>query len=651
MLVNEKTALLFDLLFEHEKPVTTLELAKTLGISPRSVHTRIKEARDIARQANIDIINTPGVGVSLDVGGQNRENIRRRIALQVDEPSSFYARRDVILDILFTNESACTMQLLAEDLGVSKSVITRDIARIERWLKKFGISLYKRRNKGILAVGEERDIRTAILAHHRVQTVHYYCENHMPHDYRIMPETQERLCRLYGERETSLLQQILAKADQSLGEWFDGQAYMNVLEYIHIMIQRVHMGKCLPMITLPCDFPKNILDTVLALGQDMETILSCRIPQQEIHYIALCFLCLGKMKNDHASFMQIEAPIKLIARDFLATVKETLNIPLLNQHNLLYKGIVRKIEQICLCRQFDVAFGKGLHKELKRNHSDVLASCVAASMLLEKSGIAVFDDDIAHLAKMVIGAISDLSYIPMLFVTAEDDFTAQYMINRIQKTFPYIQLSEKMSYHEWKNTTFLSNQPVITTISLPSSLPDVITVSPWIDHEDIGRLKDFLTHYQRRKEKENAVLPLDGFPVDVIALDCDCKDKQEALEKGYQALYNHGNVNAFFLEDLFQREAFASTAIGNGVAIPHGFHEHVHKTGVCIVRMKKEVNWTEEDRVDLVFILAVRVDEFGNNKAFFQNFYRMIKDECCLRQIREASDPKEIIGMVFQTGE
>lgn len=650
MLVHEKTALLFEILFEHEKPVTTLELSQVLGISPRSVHTRIKEAKEIAQRADIAIVNTPGVGVSLDTGGQNRENIRRAISLQVDEPSSFYARREVILDILFTNETACTMQFLAEDLEVSKSVITRDITRIERWLKKFGISLYKRRNKGIVAVGTEQDIRKAILAHHRAQTIHCFCESRMAHDYRISPETQERLCHVYGERETSLLQNILTKADQNLGEWFDGESYLHVLEYLHIMIQRVHLGKCLPTVSIPKDFPKNILETVGALGRDIERDLADCIPQQELNYIALCFLCLGKMSSDHASFMQIEAPIKLIARDVLAAIEETLNIPL-NQHDLLGRSMVHCIEHICLCRQFDVAFGEGLHKELKRNHSDVLAACVSASMLLEKSGIAVFDEDIAHMAKMVLGALADLSYIPMVFVTAEDHFTVQYMTGRIQKLFPQIQLSDSISYQEWKSRTVPFDQPILTTVFLPKAWPNLITISPWMDDQDIGRIKQFLKEYQKQKEKENAALPLDGFPVDVIAIDCDCTDKPDALGKGYRVLYENGNVNRFFLEDLFQREAFSSTAIGSGVAIPHGFHEHVHKTGVCIVRMKKGINWTEEDRVNLVFILAVRVDEFEKNKAFFQNFYRIIKDESYLRQIRKAENPNEIIGMVFQTKE
>lgn len=99
-----------------------------------------------------------------------------------------------------------------------------------------------------------------------------------------------------------------------------------------------------------------------------------------------------------------------------------------------------------------------------------------------------------------------------------------------------------------------------------------------------------------------------------------------------------------------RREDITSTSIGKGVAIPHGIHEFVIKPAICIIKLKKPIDWSG-DEVDIVFVLALKFSDIQETKDFFKYFYNLLNDERVLGSIRKADKPGKIAKTILGKSE
>lgn len=86
------------------------------------------------------------------------------------------------------------------------------------------------------------------------------------------------------------------------------------------------------------------------------------------------------------------------------------------------------------------------------------------------------------------------------------------------------------------------------------------------------------------------------------------KDQNEAIEKiAHQAYQLHlVEDESIFLKAIYHREEEFSTAVGFGVAIPHGMSDTVQEAFVGFMKPHQPILWgTEQKRVDLLFMIGV----------------------------------------------
>lgn len=99
---------------------------------------------------------------------------------------------------------------------------------------------------------------------------------------------------------------------------------------------------------------------------------------------------------------------------------------------------------------------------------------------------------------------------------------------------------------------------------------------------------------------------------DAVLLDCKASDWRHALNQAGAALQEAGLADAGYTDALLEREAQASTYLGNGIAIPHGTpasRSHVHSTGVRVLQFPDGVAWHDDNPVSVVITIAAANDE------------------------------------------
>ena len=124
--------------------------------------------------------------------------------------------------------------------------------------------------------------------------------------------------------------------------------------------------------------------------------------------------------------------------------------------------------------------------------------------------------------------------------------------------------------------------------------------------------------------------------------------KKDIIVMATEKMIEEGFVKSEFLDDIYAREHVEVTAIGNGVAIPHGKPENVISSQIRIIKLKRPVDWGNGHKVDLVFFLALNFDNFKKTKAFFKDFTRILNSKDGLSHIKESKNEQEFYARLIK---
>jgi len=103
-------------------------------------------------------------------------------------------------------------------------------------------------------------------------------------------------------------------------------------------------------------------------------------------------------------------------------------------------------------------------------------------------------------------------------------------------------------------------------------------------------------------------------------------------------------------EILMAREALGSTAIGQGIAIPHGKYNSVKKLVGCLGVSKLGINFDSLDGEPayIFFLLVAPVDSAGPHLKALARISRLLKDKYIRETLKAAKDDKSILTIVQQ---
>ncbi len=101
----------------------------------------------------------------------------------------------------------------------------------------------------------------------------------------------------------------------------------------------------------------------------------------------------------------------------------------------------------------------------------------------------------------------------------------------------------------------------------------------------------------------------------LVHLNLDASTKEEALAKLAKQAADNGKVNdeATYIDAVLKREEEFSTAVGFGVAIPHGKSDAVNEPFFMYASVDG-VDWNAMDGnpVDMVFLIGVPMSDAGS---------------------------------------
>ena len=139
-----------------------------------------------------------------------------------------------------------------------------------------------------------------------------------------------------------------------------------------------------------------------------------------------------------------------------------------------------------------------------------------------------------------------------------------------------------------------------------------------------------------------------------VSADLKSATKADVIAELVDLLISAGSVEKKHrkkvLEILMAREALGSTAIGQGIAIPHGKYASIKKLVGCLGVSKQGVNFDSLDGEPayIFFLLVAPVDSAGPHLKALARISRLLKDKYIRETLKTAKDDKSILTIVQQ---
>ena len=142
----------------------------------------------------------------------------------------------------------------------------------------------------------------------------------------------------------------------------------------------------------------------------------------------------------------------------------------------------------------------------------------------------------------------------------------------------------------------------------------------------------------------------DILPVSPIILDAEISSKKRLFECVAQLLAEQSGLpQAEVFDCLVARERLGSTALGQGVAMPHGRHASVPAATGAFVRLKTPIEFDAPDNkpVSLVFVLLVPEAATGEHLALLSHLAGLFNEKSVREALRSCQTPEEARALLL----
>lgn len=139
---------------------------------------------------------------------------------------------------------------------------------------------------------------------------------------------------------------------------------------------------------------------------------------------------------------------------------------------------------------------------------------------------------------------------------------------------------------------------------------------------------------------------------DAVSTDLKATNKTEVIEEMVDLLVDAGAIDKRnknkVVDILMAREALGSTAIGQGIAIPHGKSESTDKLIAALAISKKGINFDSLDGepVHIFFLLVAPIDSAGPHLKALARISRLLKDKFFRETLKNTKTSKEILDLI-----
>lgn len=642
MLSERGLQIIEKLIDNNRTPITSKTLALYMGVSERSVKTYIKEVSDFCEEQGMILERKPGIGFLADF---TEEQIQQINELKRDKKivMSKKQRMSYIMYILLSGWDTYTLSLFSEELNVSKKMIGDDINTISRELKKYGIKINRVAGHGVFITGDEFSIRKAMRSCCRYAIGSK--EIKKMYDYRMSIAEGELWINNFGQDNFEKAIEVIHKVERNFDVAYTDYSFRMLAEYLCIQLFRTRMGNVITEEIIKDN--RGISNPMLIdlVSESFNELGKAPLNNFERQYIDVLFASASVQVNNNSfktiTTFQYENMNRKICTEMLEYLSEILNVDLM-ENELLRTSLEGFLPASLIRTAYGIEVSNPFLGDIREMYSGIFATCFTLGKFYEEYCNAIpTDHEISFIALFLGGALHrNVKSVKAVLIGTSGIAAANIVARKIESRIDNVKIVAILSSEKIDSLDNYEFDIVLSMLPNFEYYNKVIYISPIVSKKDEKNIKDacFEALSHPKLEKEAFVEMIDA---DHIMLVKEKTERDIVLKKVCKQLCNDGYVKDEFYQDVLRRENIESTAIGNGVAIPHGMPGNVIKPKISVIKLEYPVNWGGK-MVSIIFLLALNFNNIGSTKAFFSDFSRMVGSKEKIRKINNLDNVEKV---------
>ncbi|MGP4040003.1 BglG family transcription antiterminator [Gracilibacillus sp. D59] len=634
--------LLRNLLLADSQVVLVQGLAKELDCSEKTIRNDLQVVESfLNNHSNGRLIRKPGVGVSIEISKDEKQEILSLIQSESNITKNMLdvAEQKEILYQLLIHENI-SIQHLTDRYFVSHTTIKKVINEMEAWLKTRNVQIQTKQKVGIVVQAEEKDIRIAI------QQIDYYKQ-------KKNQQSDSFMYQQVQEHERRALDQSFLTFIQNYDIPLTDESIKNLKIYMIVMMKRLKTNHRVEISEDHLSFitKKKEYEWIKKLVEELEDIFLLTVPKHEKVYLTMQFLG-AKFQERHGEASGFDASVDQQAEwltDVLTKRLSVLALMPFGNDETLKEGLKIHLYSVINRLTYKLPVQNPLASDIKQMYPFMFDALITALQDMEEElPFEIPEDEVAFLTLHYQASVERIrgqrQYNKKIIIVCHMGIgVSEILHSKIAASFQEIEIVATLPQNKLK--LFLKEQSVdliVSTMPLDDEDPPHVTITPLFNEHDKHKLQNALL----AKGQGNSASVLRSYlKENYIFLNLAIEHRFELIEKLAERLVYDGLVEGEYGHQALIRERAAATAIGGGIAIPHGDPNLVRESTIVVATLKEPIMWGTES-VSLIFFLVLKQESSDKRRRLFHQLSKLAGNPEKVAKLTGVTDVETFLTLI-----
>lgn len=631
-MLGKKEIQILKLLYQNKQVyLTSKQIAELLAVSERTARKYLHLLEDqLNDQKSATLVSKSGQGFQLSITEPNKfekfylQTTHTPLAMNypagIQETSD---RQHYLLNRLFLENDAVYVDDVADELFVSRSTISNDIAEIKKRLAPYYLELSSKANRGLFVKGEEKNIRHFIM--------NYFFLTRLQDNMYAFSTFANLLGGISIEEIVIVVIDECRESNLILSDFI----IYNIVLHIGLAIKRIQEGNKMnfdsPLYISEESKEFKTAEKIIARLMNSSDI---EFPVEEAYYIAMHLYnkVASEQVYQKASFDEEEIKRQLLV--VLNKFDQQFGYHF-EQDSILIEGLMMHFIPLFLRLQNQTSMKNPLLKEIQESFPDLFNATVELfSEMPAFRQYTVTKSEWAYLAIHLTAAVERFhngQKAHVLVICATGLGSSQMLKTRLEHEMgTKIYIEKVISYYELADQDLDQIDLIISSIHLPKGLENipVVYVSVFLSNQDIQTINQHLSEYKMDQNLNNQLVNRDEQLFEdqkkvSLVNECITEDlfikltgkwtKEDVLEKMLDLIAEKEQqpVQKTLAQQLKLRESYSSVVFSELLAVPHPIEAVTKNAYVPIVIAPEGIFWNgDHQKIQMVALLSP--DKWGH---------------------------------------
>ena len=512
--MEQRTRDILKLLLREKIFITTNDIAAKLSVSSKTISRQLPKVEEILNAVGLQLEKKSGAGLLIVGSEVKRYALAKQIESGEKKEYTPNERRSIIISKLLSSREPIKLFVLSSAVHVTDSTISNDLDKLEPYFREQGLKLLRKPGLGVSLLGDERDLRRAIVRyiyeHVGEENLLNLMRDNLPEENESVAQVSKFLLELIDAGEWRRLEKMIRDTESDLGYKLSDNAFIGLAIHLSLTMRRIKNHEAVALDEENFSRIKSSREFAAAekLAEKIAAIFKIDVPLSEICYIAMHILG-ARSRYSSASLGKISMMdnfrIVKLARQIMKNAAKITGRDIDKNQNLL-AGLVNHLAPTISRLKMKMDIRNPLLHEIQEHYPELMTltrKCVAE---LEKEIEKTLPDaEIAYIAMHLGAALSDsekfLHAVHRVVVACPTGMgTSRLLASRLRATFPTLKIVDEIPILEI-NSEYIAAKDfdfIISTVPIPRADCTVLVVSAALTENDKKKIEAELSRQNKQ---------------------------------------------------------------------------------------------------------------------------------------------------------